>query len=177
MVSKSFITAEKKVIKRGKAYLTPMKHYHIQEFAHIVHPKNKAETKDFGYNSFQESIEEMYDDSEAYVCRNANGDIVFIGGLDLSEDVPHMFSIFANNLDYNVVLVAKMSKSLLNMFDRVHPVITMTILSKNEHMLNWACWLGFEPVEMSPDKKFVEFVRCNFQNYDVNNKSLRPIVH
>ena len=70
-----------------------------------------------------------------------------------------------------------MSKALLNLFDKLHPVITMTILSKNEHMLNWACWLGFEPVEMSTDNRFVEFVRCNSEEFDVNNEILRPIVH
>jgi hypothetical protein len=30
---------------------------------------------------------------------------------------------------------------------------------------------------MSNDNRFVEFVRCNSENFDVNNEILRPIVH
>ena len=177
MVSKNSTTDEKKIIQRGRAYLTPMKHYHVEEFESIMHPANKVEVKDFGYNSVKEALFEIFDTTESYICRNKYGNIVFVGGLSFFEETPQMFTIFANSLEHNVVLTAKMSKSLLNMFDKLHPIITMTILSKNEHMLNWACWLGFEPVEMSTDNRFVEFVRCNSENFDVYNETLRPIVH
>lgn len=177
MVFKNSIIAEKKIIERGKAYLTPMLDYHVSEFESIMHASNKAEVKDFGYDSVKQLLNNVLNDTESYVCRNKYGNLCFIGGLSHVEESPQMFTIFANNLEHNVVLTAKMSKSLLHMYEKVHPTITMSILSKNEQMLNWACWLGFEPVEISFDEKFVEFVRCNSKNYDVYNKALRPIVH
>ena len=177
MVSKNSTMDEKRIIERGKAYLTPMLDYHINEFASIMHPSNKAEIKDFGYHSVHQLLTNVFNETESYVCRNKYGNLCFIGGLSHAEESPQMFTIFANNLEHNVVLTAKMSKSLLHMYEKVHPTITMSILSKNEHMLNWACWLVFEPVELSVDEKFVEFVRCNSKNYDVYNNTLRPIVH
>ena len=177
MVSKNSIDSEKQIIKRGRAYLTPMLDYHVEEFEHIMHSSNKLEIKDFGYHSVNQALSEIFNDTESYVCRNKYGNIVFVGGLSFLEESPQMFTIFANSLEHNVILTAKMSKALLNMFDKLHPIITMTILSKNEHMLNWACWLGFEPIEMSNDNRFVEFVRCNSEQDDVYNKLLRPVVH
>ena len=168
---------EKRIIERGKAYLTPMLDYHINEFASIMHPSNKAEIKDFGYHSVHQLLTNVFNETESYVCRNKDGNLCFIGGLSHAEESPQMFTIFANNLEHNVVLTAKMSKSLLHMYEKVHPTITMSILSKNEHMLNWACWLGFEPVELSVDEKFVEFVRCNPNKKDVYDGALQPVIH
>jgi hypothetical protein len=175
MVGKSL--QEAKVIKRGLAYLTPMQHYHIEEFYECVHPYNAAEMIELGYESPHHCLTEMYKNSEAYVCRNQDGDITFVGGLWFGGESPQMFCMFANNLAKNVVLTAKMSKAMLRMFDEVHPVMTMTIFSSFEHMLNWAVWLGFEPCGITEDDRYVEFVRCILIENSVTDKSLRPVVH
>jgi hypothetical protein len=55
----------------------------------------------------------------------------------------------------------------------------MTLLSDYEFMIDWAIWLGFEPVGVIEDNnnKYVEFVRCNSNGKSVYDGPLRPVIH
>lgn len=170
---------EAKIISRGKAFLTPMQHYHIEEMVDIIHPANLREIKEGGYPDIYEALHIMYDRTDSYVCRNADGDIIFISGLWYYPncDTPQMFFVFANNISQNVMLLAKMGKALLGIFDAAHSQIKMNVLCRHEDMLNWACWLGFEPVWVNEETTHVHFVRCNNYKNSVSNKASRPVVH
>lgn len=170
--SKNF--TEVKIIKRGDAYITPLKPNHLSEI--ILHKKNAEEVLSFGYDGVFDALKAVYKNSEAYICRNKDGKIIFISGLWFSRDEdPQMFFIFSKYISENVFLMAKMGKALLNMFDICHPTITMNILAKNKRMIYWAEWLGFSFV--GTDNVFIEFVRCNFNENNVTHKTLRPITH
>ena len=170
---------EARIISRGEAFLTPMQHYHIEEMADIIHPANIKEIIEGGYSNIHEALSIMYDNTDSYVCRNADGDIIFVGGLWYYEnsDVPQMFVVFANNVSSNILVSAKMSKALLNMFELSHNEIAMNILCRHEDMLNWACWLGFTPMWVNEETTHVHFVRCNNYKNSVSNKTSRPVVH
>jgi hypothetical protein len=168
---------EHKIIRRGEAYLTPMKTAHIEEFLDCIHEFNAQEILDAGYFSTLDCLRIMYSSSEAYVCRNKSGEIVFVGGLWFGDESPQMFCLFSNNLDKNTFLTAKMSKAMLGMFEGLHPKLTMKVSSRFEHMLSWAMWLGFEPCSITDDELQVEFVRCISNLNSVTHKALRPVVH
>ena len=76
-------------------------------------------------------------------------------------------------------MLARGSRMLVNFFDKTQPNMTMTILADYEGILQWAAWLGFEPVGTSVvgENKYVEFVRCNPNKKNVYDSSLRPIMH
>jgi len=172
MASKNF--TEVKVIQRGEAYVTPLQPFHLKEIN--IHEENLNEFSYYGYEDVDEALEHMSQQSEAYICRNKRGQIIFICGLWFEiEDDPQMFMILADNIPDNVHLMAKMSIALLHMFEMCHLTITMSILAKSERMLHWACWLGFAPV--GTDETFVDFVRCNITGNSVTDESLRPVTH
>jgi hypothetical protein len=68
---------------------------------------------------------------------------------------------------------------LVNFFDQTQDGMTMTILAEYDSMVQWATWLGFEPVGIteSGKNKYVEFVRCNPNKKNVYDSPLRPIMH
>lgn len=172
MASRNF--TEAKVIQRGEAYLTPLQLFHLKEIK--IHQENLDEFSYYGYDDIDEALSDVAQHSESYVCRNKDGDIIFICGLWFEiEDDPQMFMILADNISDNVHLMAKMTRALLYMFESCHLTITMSILVKSERMLQWACWLGFSPV--GTDDTFVEFVRCNVTGNSVTDESLRPVTH
>lgn len=168
---------EHRIINRGGAYLTPMNTNHIKEFRKQIHKFNAEEILDSGYGSTLDCLRVMHSSSEAYVCRNKYGEIVFVGGLWFGDEAPQMFCMFAKNLEDNTVLAAKMAKAMLKMFEPMHPTLTMTVSSQFEHMLSWALWLGFEPCGLTEGNRHVEFVRCISNLNSVTDKSLRPVVH
>jgi len=181
MDSRSYIQNEVKVIKRGEAYLTPMKKHHIAELNSVLSKENKRELFLLGHYDIQTALHEMHNSSEAYIVRNKDKDLVFAGGLwyDPNEDWPQMFAMFSNKVSENFKLLARGSKMLVNFFDQTQNGMSMTILSDHEFMLNWAAWLGFEPVGISvkDDTEYVEFVRCNPNKSNVYNSTSRPITH
>ena len=104
---------------------------------------------------------------------------MFVGGVLLDMDNPQMFALFTTKIKDNFTLLARGSKMLVNFFDKTYPLLTMTISAEYEAMLNWAAWLGFEPVGFSEYKntQYVEFVRCNLQKNSVVNSLARPVMH
>ena len=90
-----------------------------------------------------------------------------------------MFAMFSNNIKKSFVAAARGSKMVVDFFDKTQPMMTMTILESNELILNWAVWLGFDPVGFVEQKncKYVEFVRCNPKQKDVSHKPSRPVMH
>jgi hypothetical protein len=55
----------------------------------------------------------------------------------------------------------------------------MTILAKNEAMLNWATWLGFVPDAINEQglQQYVSFVRCITPKTNVYTGESRPVMH
>jgi hypothetical protein len=87
--------------------------------------------------------------------------------------------MFSDKVKENFTTIARGSKMLLNYLDKTQPQMTMTILADYEFMVDWAVWLGFEPVGVtsSPPHKYVDFVRCNPNQKSVYDGELRPITH
>jgi hypothetical protein len=79
----------------------------------------------------------------------------------------------------NFHAISRGSKMFVSFFDQSHDTMTMTILAKFSSMLNWATWLGFEPVGISEHRKneYVEFVRCNPLRKNVSDELSRPVMH
>jgi len=104
-----------------------------------------------------------------------------VGGLWYNDDreSPQMFSMFSDGLKQNFHAMARGSKLLVNFFDQSETYMSMTILADYEGMLNWAAWLGFEPVGIHQvdANKYVDFVRCNPDKKIVYNEALRPVTH
>jgi len=87
--------------------------------------------------------------------------------------------MFSHKIKENFTSMARGSKMLLNYLEQTQPQMTMTILADYEIMIDWAVWLGFEPVgvSISPPHKYVDFVRCNLNQKSVYDGGLRPITH
>ena len=151
-----------KLLKRGKYYLTPLRKDHLPEIEKYLSQENKRELKLLGYESIMDALEEMQEYSECYLARKEGEPFLFVGGLWFSggEDMPQMFAMFSNQLGENFTAIARGSKMLIDYLDQTNPNTTMTILSEYEHMIQWAVWLGFEPVGVveSGASKYVEFV-------------------
>ena len=181
MDSRSYIQDEVKIISRGGAYLTPMQEYHIPELLEVLSQENRRELKLLGYADIIFALRDMYESSEVYIVRNKDGDLVFAGGLwhEANEEWPQMFAMFSYKVRENFNLLARGSKMLVNFFDQTQHGMSMTILSEYEFMLDWAVWLGFEPVGVIEDNsnKYVEFVRCNPKGKSVYDGPLRPVIH
>ena len=170
---------EPKVLTRGSYYMTPFTEEHIHEFVHVIHPENVREIFKLGYTNIIDALNKIANECEGYLVRDADNEIVFVGGLLFQDEAPQMFALFTTKIGYNFKLLARGSKMLVNYFDKTHAVLTMTICSDYEAMLNWAVWLGFEPVGMHDHKKtqYVEFVRCNPELNYVSHETSRPVMH
>lgn len=170
---------EVRIMERGSYYLTPFLEEHVYEFIHIIHPENIREFTQLGHTNIVDALIEVAETSEVYLVRDGNGEIVFVGGVLLDMDNPQMFALFTTKIKDNFTLLARGSKMLVNFFDKTYPLLTMTISAEYEAMLNWAAWLGFEPVGFSEHKntQYVEFVRCNLQKNSVVNSLARPVMH
>lgn len=174
-------STEVKILWRGDYYLTPFTLGHIDEVAENLSPENKREMLLLGHTDIKQALLEMYETSSAYLCRRNDDNFLMVGGLWYNDDLetPQMFSMFSDGLKQNFHAMARGSKLVVNFFDQSETYMSMTILSDYEGMLNWAAWLGFEPVGIHEvgGNKYVDFVRCNPNKKLVYNKTLRPVTH
>jgi hypothetical protein len=183
-------STEVKILKRGDYYLTPFTLYHIDEVAENLSPESKREIILMGHTDIKQALYEMHECSNSYLARRNDDTFLMVGGLWYEqgytgkgryweESPAQMFAMFSEGVKQNFHAIARGSKMLVNFFDQSEPSMTMTILSDYEPMLNWASWLGFEPlgVSMMNENKYVEFVRCNPNQKNVYDKALRPVKH
>jgi hypothetical protein len=170
-----------KLLKRGKYYLTPLRKDHLPEIEKYLSQENRRELKLLGYENVMDALEEMQEYSECYLARKEGEPFLFVGGLWFSgeEDMPQMFAMFSNQLEENFTAIARGSKMLMDYLDQTNPNTTMTILSEYEHMIQWAVWLGYEPVGVAASgaAKYVEFVRCKYPHESVYDDISRPVMH
>ena len=170
-----------KIINRGPYYLTPLRKDHLQEVHDHLSKENRRELKLLGYSSIMQALEEMYECSECYLARKDGEPFLFVGGLwyDAGDDMPQMFAMFSEQLGDNFTAMARGSKMFLDYIDKTNPNTTMTILADYEHMIQWALWLGYEPVgvALNGNNKYVEFVRCKNPHADVYDSTSRPMMH
>lgn len=161
--------------------MTPLSPFHLDEIAEQMSHENKRELRLLGYTDIRVAVSEMYETSEAYIVRKEGGPILFVGGLWFAEDqdYPQMFALFMKEAMENYFLLARGSKMLLSYLKASNDHMTMTILSDYEGMLNWATWLGFEPIGVieSGGFKYVEFIHCNLGENCVYDKAPRPVIH
>ena len=157
-------STEVKILERGDYYLTPFTIGHIDEIAENLSSENKRELILMGHTDIKQSLYEMQECSECYVARRKDETFLMVGGLwfDGTNDA-QMFAMFSNGLKQNFHALARGSKLLTSFFDKTEDIMTMTILAEYEPILNWASWLGFEPVGATErnSHKYIEFVRCN----------------
>jgi hypothetical protein len=174
-------STEVKVLKRGEYYLTPFTLDHLDEVRKGLSIENKKELYLLGYEDITTALVEMSQKSEAYLCRKNNEDFIMVGGLWFGEDQewPQMFAMFSDKIKENFHAMARGSKMFVNYFDQWHDGLSMTISADYEFVLNWAVWLGFDPVGISETKysKYVDFVRCNSVKKNVYDETSRPIMH
>ena len=170
---------EIKIMERGSYYLTPFLQHHIDEFIHVIHPENVRELKILGHNDIRQALEEIISTSEVYLVRDGNDEVIFVGGVFIDDEVPQLFAIFSSKLRDNFTVLARGSRMLMSFFDQTYNILTVSILANHEAMLNWAAWLGFDPVGFSSYKNtdFVEFVRCNPRKKNVSHETSRPVMH
>ena len=178
MDSRNF-TDEVRIMQRGGYYLTPFYEHHIYEFIHIIHPENIKELLESDYTNVLDALKELTENSEVYLVRDKNDEIIFVGGLFFEEDTPQMFAMFSTKIRNNFFVLARGSKMLVNFFDKTYPMLSMCIKAEYADMLQWAVWLGFEPVGCSKEKNidFIDFVRCNPDINNVVDELSRPIKH
>ena len=170
---------EPKIMTRGACYLTPFCEHHIYEFIHVIHPENVRELIELGHANVKDALTEIVETAEVYLVRDANGDIIFVGGVYIDEKDPQMFALFSTKIGSNFKVLARGSKMLVSFFDKTYNLMTMTINARYEAMVNWAVWLGFQPVGTFKREKYqyVDFVRCNSKKNYVSDKTSRPVIH
>ena len=172
---------EAKIIKRGKYYLTPLLHSHVNEICSNLPPEGLYDFHCLGYDDPREAILEMMEVSEVYVVKSEDGPILCLTGLafDIDIELPQFFCVFTNEVKKNLRLLIIGSRMIIEFFDKAHPKLCMSILSEFPIMINWATSLGFEPVGFSEvlGHKYVEFVRCSHVEKNVSPKSSRPVMH
>lgn len=161
--------------------MTPLSPFHLQEIADNMAPENKRELRLLGYTDLHVAMSEMYEQAEAYIVRKEGGPIICVGGLwfDGDQDHPQMFTIFTENAMDNFTMLARGSRMLVDFLSQAQDHMTMTVLADYEGILNWAVWLGFEPVGtiVSGENKYIEFIRCNLDANCVYDRTSRPVVH
>ena len=169
------------VFRQGSYSVTPVTMDDFDEIVEHLSEKNVEELFLLGYDSVEEAIDDMIASAECYIARKDGYTFTFVGGLwpDADGDPPQMFAMFSSDLRKNFVSIAKGSKALIKMFDQYHDTMTMTILAKNEAMLNWATWLGFSPVSITErhGEEYVSFVRCIMPKTNVYTNESRPVMH
>ncbi len=174
-------STEVKIIQRGQYYLTPFQPYHIDEVVNNLSIENQRELFILGHTDIRKAIEEMYECSECYLARREGETFLAVGGLWYNDDQDHpqMFAMFSDKIKESFVATARGSRMFLDFFDKTQSLLTMTILTDYQFMLDWAVWLRFEPVGFSEtnNHKYVEFVRCNPNKKNVYDDSLRPVMH
>ena len=170
-----------KIIQRGKFYLTPLLHSHVDEICSNLPPEGLYDLYCLGYDSPKEAILEMMHVSESYIVKSEGGPILCVTGVlfDTTIELPQFFCVFTNEVKKNLRLLIIGSRMIIRFFDRTYPRLCMSILSEFPIMLNWASSLGFEPVGTfeQRDHKYIEFVRCNPIENNVSPRTSRPVMH
>ena len=174
-------STEVKIVQRGQYYLAPFTLDHIDEVVESLSQENRRELKLLGHVDTRQAIHEMYECSECYIARKSNEKFLAVGGLWYNEDqeFPQLFAMFSDEIKKSFIAAARGSRMLVDFFDKTQPMMSMTILSDYEFMIDWAVWLGFEPVGItdSNSNTYVEFVRCNPNRKSVYDEPLRPVIH
>jgi hypothetical protein len=174
-------STEVRIIQRGEYYLTPMSKEHIDGFLEVISIENQREILLQGYPSIEVALNRMMEQAEVYIARHNNGDIIFVGGLWHNDDMdfPQMFALFSEEIKSNFKMLARGSLMLVSFFDKTQSAMSMSILSEYSPMVQWATWLGFEPVGLSDhnDNQYVDFVRCNPTKKNVYDSTSRPVMH
>lgn len=169
------------VLRRGSYSLSQVSMDDVDEIVEHLSDNNVEELRLLGHLDVGAAMRDMVLNSECYIARKDGERFTFVGGLWPSNEdgPPQMFALFSSDLRKNFVSIAKGSRSLIEMFDKYHSEMTMTILMKNEAMLNWACWLGFEPTHIteSNGNEYVSFVRCILPKTNVYTDESRPVMH
>lgn len=177
--SKSY--TEDKIFSRGQFYLTPFKEHHIDEVYKNLSNENKEELYFLGHLDIRKALHEMMSQSQCYLVRKEGEGFMAVTGLWYYEDAdfPQMFAMFSKDIKNNFQAMARGSRTLVSFFDQTEPAMTMTIYAKYTFMIDWATWLGFEPVGITEagDAEYVEFVRCNPNENNVYDGASRPIIH
>lgn len=174
-------STEVKILKRGKFYLTPFTLSHIEEVMEGLSAENRRELKLLGHYDLRRALLDMHESSECYICRKEGEPFTMVGGLWFGADQawPQMFAMFSDKIKDNSHAMVRGSRMLVNHFDKCHEGMSMTVNGDFEFILNWAAWLGFEPVGVSHlgSEKYVDFVRCNPLHKNINDNSSRPAMH
>ena len=169
------------VFRQGNYSVTPVTMDDFDEIVEHLSNENVEELMLLGYNSYRDAIRDMILTAECYIARKEGQPFTFVGGLWPDPDLgpPQMFALFSSDLRKNFVSIAKGSKALLKMFDQHHDTLSMTILARNEAMLNWASWLGFVPEAITEQSggQYVSFVRCILPKTNVYTCESRPVMH
>lgn len=177
-VTRNFMD-EVKILQSGSYYMTPFYEHHIAEMLPILHTETERELANLGFSSVLEALQDLQRDSEVYIVRDNNWNIMVASGVFFSEEPPQLFALFTKHITKNFKGLARGSKMLISFLDQSYPDLSMQIAKEYESMLNWAVWLGFEPVGFSDWKNitYVDFVRCNPTQNCVSHKLSRPVIH
>lgn len=174
-------STEVKILSRGKFYLTPFTLDHVDEVATHLSKENRRELAILGHLDVKQALTEMYETSECYICRKEGESFIMVGGLwfDEDQDCPQMFAMFSDKIKENFHAMARGSKMLVSFFDKSYEGLSMTVNADFEFIIDWAAWLGFEPMGVSAigEYKYVDFVRCNFKEKNVYDGASRPVMH
>ena len=172
---------EKKIMSRGRYYLTPFQYEHVQELLPILSVESIKESYVLGYNNPKQMLDEAFEHSEAYIVREEGGPIICLAGLfhDIDAQYPQMYAMFTKDVRKKHTVLARGSKMLVSFFDQQTEGMSMSIMEKHGDMCQWAAWLGFEPVGLQEynNFSFVDFVRCNPNFSLVYKDSSRPMTH
>ena len=172
---------EVEVLKRGKYYVTSLSEAHIDELCASLAPESHYELRCLGYETTREALMKMFCDADCYVAKSKGGPILAVGGIffDSTADNSKFFTMFTVEVKENFTTLARTSRMFVNFFDQTQPSMSMSILSEFNVMLDWAAWLGFEPVGINEYRghAYVQFVRCNPKHKNVSDKPSRPVMH
>lgn len=140
--------------------LVPLAPIHIREI--LVTKEMIKDARLLGYDSTQEMFEYMLIETESYAVLDDSDTVIVITGLFHQDgaDSPQMYAMFSAHAKGKGKSLFRASRALVDHFHRWHPVLRMIISSQFPFMLQWATWLGFEPV-MHDAEGFIHFVRCN----------------
>ena len=93
---------EVKILTRGAYYMTPFNEEHVHEFIHVIHPENIRELFKLGHTNIVEALNEVAETCEAYLVRDGDGEIVFVGGLVFGDECGGAFPTVRSRVKRNV---------------------------------------------------------------------------
>lgn len=168
------------IMRRGKVFLTPLKHKHFEEIERNLSPESVRELELMGYEP-ADALETAVETSQAYAIIHDEDGILCISGLSFFHDLhcPQMYAMFTTKAKAHRLSLLRGSKMLLAFFSAQHSALCMTILTENDIMLQWASWLGFEAVGISnvEGAVYANFVRCENDDAYVETEGSRPVMH